>query len=38
MKDAVDNGVFGVGFDFVAWGRDVKDVVESKDHSHRGLS
>lgn len=38
MKDAVDNGVFGVGFDFVTWGRDVKDAVESKDHSHQGLS
>lgn len=38
MKDAVDNAVFGVEFDFVVWGRDLKDAVESKAHNHGGLS
>lgn len=38
MKDAVDNAVFGVKFDLVVWGRDLKDAVESKAHNHGGLS
>lgn len=37
MKGAVNNAVIGVKFDFVVWRRDLKDAVESKDHSHQGL-